>query len=1291
MAQQQRGGISLVVEGLQQFLAGLQQGNQAMQQFGQQAQQTAQATNAGFAQSAQAVSLFGQQVQMTGEVTNANLAEMVNQLKYNVSDQAIEALTGLTSRAQDILQTVTQWKIPAPELDAAGWNRVAELMRDFTILDRKGFEADFKAVSATVVAEQQKMADAAKDSAKRQTKSFDELTKDIQKYGVAITAAGAAGTALLVNTGLQASRIEELAILLEVTRSNAAQLAKDEGNLATAAKLNATEVAKQVQGIRDLHLSGVVANETVAQLIRYNLDYTKATELARLAQDAATFAMQDSSQAVEGLIHGISTLQPRILRTYGIMVNLTEAYRVYAKENDLLATGLTQSQRQQAAFNAVLAQAPRIAGAYEAAMGTASKQIRSLQTDMVNLKEEFGEEFTPILDTTVGGLRNLLDGLTNLSDPWQSFIAYAGGSASVLASVTGSAILLLPKLKALSTGFTTLAGAIGLSSGALSVFLLGIPAIIGAIAAIQRAEDVRQEEATAIAMATDNYKEYIVKLEDASLEAYAFSEELYDLIKAKQATDEAFATDQTEEIQSRAEDLKTTLDNLATVNFDDPSQQMAAYITLLGDLLPTLDDLQLKIIATGGTLREWAKDENWPSKQANEFDNTMKELAQTLIDNRAQEQNEIGALRNLADRWREQEKEIFDTDERLGHINVNIANLVPLVKRLDVSLAAVNWSASRKEIADYIDEQERVAEAFDDIANEFDKAQSSLVDATVRRSRAIEDLDISFQQKSEDAWIQYQRDLADSEGDLAKFHAGTLQELLDLDLDYLQDREDAWTKYQQDLVDAERDLQRDIEDANRDRAQDIADADRDYAQDRADALRDFNQDIEDNAREHTQKLLEIDLDYQQDGLDLQEEYQQKLAEIQNLGQQRLLELQLDYEEKASDTRLKYLRKALEDIEGGFYAESFETTLRELFLGLRDFGPGEIPNEFRDAYAQMLKDLEALREDQKWEEEDLSDDITREYDGRLAELEQWLLDEQAALDKAHEENVAKEQERFAEEQEERRRDYEQKLSDLQLAHGRELQEIDINNQRKLDDIQIQAERERAELALTYQRRLDDLAIEYDREKDLIGQKLEEQNQEAKRKYDEAIEDAKLWKRRERDEIGLEFDRTKADIEQDWEDAVTAARKKWELLPESLAAPYIKIKSDLRALLSGDPDSLENQWRDFVDNVWRIIQGGSPSRVMVDVGKSLISGLEKGLDGQNFSDIFTGNLDAQAFQANINAALPANMATVPGGMGGSTRNFSSTSNLTVNASYAHQSEASLRDDLAWYNSMMRAWGR
>ena len=1106
------------------------------------------------------------------------------------------------------------------------------------------------------------------DSADRAAVAAQSMTT----LGLAMAAAGTAAIALMTQTGLTASRIEELAALLDVTRQNAAYHAMAQGDMSKAMDLSSDAVQKQVQGIRDLHLSGEVANQTVAALIRYNLDWTKATELARLAQDAATFAMQDSSEAVQGLIHGITTLQPRVLRSYGIMVNLNEAYRVYAKENNLVATQLTQAQRQQAAFNAVLAQAPSIAGAYEAAMSTASKQVRSLKTDIVNLSEAFGEEFTPLLTSAVGSVRDILHWLTELSDPMQSFIVYAGGSASALTAFTGTALTLIPRLPALATGFRTLASAIGLTSVALGGILTIVPLAIGALAALKNAEDARKEEAISILASSENYDKYVEAMSRAELGNYTLAESVYDTAQAHlDAADAALK-------QVEAEKLVVQIDALKRVikAYYNSEKGLERHAEVVRENRKEITDLMLELYANEDAMVAMAIQMGFNEEAAREWAQSLGEIAALEVNTRdALDRLQSGDFEEWAEEAKEKTEEFAD------------------------SLLTVEdggWRAS-KALNQYWQHLKDVAEESRNLvkfqlagAEAFDKTSKQLADAMLRRNRALEDMETKYFNQAQDAWIKHRREILDIEGDLAAFHAGTLSELLDIDREYLQDRNDAWTQYQQDLEDAERELQRDIEDANRDRAQKLADLEREYAQDRADALRELNEDLQDAAEDHAQRLVDIERERQESLLDLEQEYQDKLYDIQNLAAQRLRDLQDEYAEKESDARLKYLRQALEYLrdEGIRVSEAYEDILRRAFIGGEDaLLPFIVQSDVRDMYAQLVEELARLNDDQRWEEEDLSDDIDREQERRLEDLEEWLAEEQAAIEESYAERLAAEEKRFAEEQEARRRDYEQKLVDLERAYAREQEEINRNHQRRIDDIRLQAERERAEIAEQYARRLEDLEIEYNRERALIGQKLAERRRELNQAYADELQDIHLAKQRERTAINKEYERTKTDIIAAYRDIVFDAAEEFGQLPDNFQPVYDELETQAR----NEMHAVRTAIMDEINGLFTDLEARSPSRVMMRLADSILGGLEAGgLNPDAVSDMIGSAFSAQAFQANIQAALPSNMATVPMTGGGGSVTNSQTSNLTVNAQYQHQSEASLRDDLSLWSSMMGVWG-
>ena len=208
--------------------------------------------------------------------------------------------------------------------------------------------------------------------------------------------------ALIKESTLLAARYETLGVVLETVGNNAGY--------------SAEQMNEYAKSLEKTGISMLKARQTLIQMLQAQMDINKATQLGRIAQDAAVIGNINSSEAFNRMITGIQQGRLIILRTIGINVQFEKAYNDVAKAADRTAESLTEVEKVQIRTNVVIEAGTRIAGAYEAAMGTAGKQLLSLERHVENLKILIGKAFTPalteIIENITGGIKDLNTGLT---------------------------------------------------------------------------------------------------------------------------------------------------------------------------------------------------------------------------------------------------------------------------------------------------------------------------------------------------------------------------------------------------------------------------------------------------------------------------------------------------------------------------------------------------------------------------------------------------------------------------------------------------------------------------------------------------------------------------------------------------------------------------------------------------------------------------------------------------------------------------------------------------------------
>ncbi len=274
----------------------------------------------------------------------------------------------------------------------------------------------------------------------------------------AVTELAGALNELIVGSTLYAARTEELGVALNA--------------VARAGGVNIEVIKQQEFSMRQLNITTQDARQALSRFLQANLDITKSGALARTAQDLAVIAGVSTSEEINKLIIGIQTLQSRNLRTAGVFITVDEVLDNLAKTTHRARDSFSTLEKQQATLNAVLEFGTRVTGTYEAAMTTASKQMRSLERVMFEMQNSIGAFFVPTMLSTITTLTDLFTLITKYPGVFLTLTSAALGLAAAFAVLNTSA------LPSLVTGLTSVLSGIrnvGAAMTNISTILSEVP------------------------------------------------------------------------------------------------------------------------------------------------------------------------------------------------------------------------------------------------------------------------------------------------------------------------------------------------------------------------------------------------------------------------------------------------------------------------------------------------------------------------------------------------------------------------------------------------------------------------------------------------------------------------------------------------------------------------------------------------------------------------------------------------------------------------------------------------
>ncbi|MFH1033601.1 MAG: hypothetical protein V1806_03765 [Pseudomonadota bacterium] len=285
-------------------------------------------------------------------------------------------------------------------------------------------------------------------------RTFGNLADTVRAVGVAFGAYEAVRYAQ--QAVMLAARYETLGVTL--------------GQLGKTAGYSQAYLDQQEESLRKAGITAIGARESLARMVQANLDLSKSAQLARVAQDAAAISGVNSSEAYKQIVYGIQSAQVEMLRTVGINVSFENSYAAVAAQTGRTADSLNETEKAGIRLSAVLEAGKGIAGSYEAAMGTAGKQLLSFQRYAEDLQVELGKAFGPALTSIVsqsvqsigeltravsesaqsGALLSVGQGLQWVADHSTVVVTALLGVAAVMAAVKAEAWLLDGGLSRLS-------------------------------------------------------------------------------------------------------------------------------------------------------------------------------------------------------------------------------------------------------------------------------------------------------------------------------------------------------------------------------------------------------------------------------------------------------------------------------------------------------------------------------------------------------------------------------------------------------------------------------------------------------------------------------------------------------------------------------------------------------------------------------------------------------------------------------------------------------------------------
>jgi hypothetical protein len=279
------------------------------------------------------------------------------------------------------------------------------------------------------------------------TQKSDSLRGAMVGIGVASAALTTAFIAFGTKSFMAAARIEELDYAMDA--------------IGKSTKLGYQAIKDTALAIKAEGIEMEVASQAAIKFAQNNLDMSKASLLAKAAQDFAIVGAKNSTETFNMLTHAVITGRSEVLKSVGIQKSAGQMYETYAKTLGKSAAALTYQEKQQAVLTGALEEAKNVAGAYAAAMQSPGKVLRSFARMSNEIQISLGNMLLKGIGPVVFHLYELTKSFAKALENSVAFKVAIEAVKQVVIKFTAPIVSFLKHMKTMVDGMTQVTKAAG--------------------------------------------------------------------------------------------------------------------------------------------------------------------------------------------------------------------------------------------------------------------------------------------------------------------------------------------------------------------------------------------------------------------------------------------------------------------------------------------------------------------------------------------------------------------------------------------------------------------------------------------------------------------------------------------------------------------------------------------------------------------------------------------------------------------------------------------------------------